>query len=50
VDNPFGDEHLTETFLWSKKIAKEGNEAMDREQIQHMTKKKMEETRVRRFV
>ncbi|XP_053403132.1 splicing factor Cactin-like [Mercenaria mercenaria] len=46
VDNPFGDEHLTETFVWSKKISKEGKEALDHEEIHQMTKKKMEETRV----
>lgn len=46
VDNPFGDEHLTETFVWSKKISKEGKEALDHEQIHQLTKKKMEENRV----
>ncbi|XP_053404285.1 splicing factor Cactin-like [Mercenaria mercenaria] len=46
VDNPFGDEHLTETFVWSKKISKEGKEALDHEEIHQMTKKKMEETRI----
>ncbi|XP_052785051.1 splicing factor Cactin-like [Mya arenaria] len=45
-DNPFGDEHLTETFVWSKKISKEGNESLDRNEIHQMTKKKMEETRL----
>ena len=46
MDNPFGDEHLTETFMWGKKISKEGKEEMDREQIQKMTKEKMEQNRV----
>jgi hypothetical protein len=46
VDNPFGDEHLTETFVWSKKISKEGKEALAHEEIHQMTKKKMEENRV----
>lgn len=46
VDNPFGDEHLTETFVWKKKISKEGKEELDHEQIQKMTKEKMEQNRV----
>ncbi|KAL4237947.1 hypothetical protein ACF0H5_002657 [Mactra antiquata] len=46
VDNPFGDEHLTETFVWSKKISKEGKETLDHEEIHQLTKKKMEENRV----
>ncbi|KAH3703344.1 cactin-like [Dreissena polymorpha] len=46
VDNPFGDEHLTDTFVWTKKISKEGNEELDKNQIHMMTKKKMEENRV----
>lgn len=46
VDNPFGDEHLTDTFVWSKKISKEGKETLDHEEIHQMTKKKMEENRI----
>lgn len=46
VDNPFGDEHLTETFVWSKKITKEGNETLHADEIHQMTKKKMEENRI----
>ena len=47
ADNPFGDEHLMDTFVWSKKIAKEGKDDLDQAEIQQMTKKKMEENRVR---
>ena len=46
ADNPFGDEHLTDTFVWNKKIEKEGKESLATDEIQHMTKQKMEETRV----
>lgn len=44
-DNPFGDEHLMETFVWSKKIQKEGKGVLASDEIQQMTKAKMEENR-----
>ncbi|KAL3867399.1 hypothetical protein ACJMK2_044604 [Sinanodonta woodiana] len=45
ADNPFGDEHLLDTFLWSKKMDKEGNRSLSKEEIQQLQKQKMEENR-----
>ena len=47
ADNPFGDEHLLDTFVWSKKMEKEGIEHHDTDEIHNLQKKKMEENRVR---
>ncbi|XP_005098322.1 cactin [Aplysia californica] len=41
VDNPFGDEHLLDTFVWTKKLEKEGKKDMSAEQIQTMHRSKM---------
>ena len=49
ADNPFGDEHLLDTFVWSKKMEKEGIEHHDTDEIHNLQKKKMEENRVRVF-
>ena len=46
ADNPFGDEHLLDTFVWSKKMEKEGIEHHDTDEIHNLQKKKMEENRV----
>ncbi|KAK7492570.1 hypothetical protein BaRGS_00016236 [Batillaria attramentaria] len=45
VDNPFGDEHLLDTFVWSKKIEKEGNKHLTTEEIQKLQKLKMRENK-----
>nr|KAG5703674.1 hypothetical protein BaRGS_002548 [Batillaria attramentaria] len=46
VDNPFGDEHLLDTFVWSKKIEKEGNKHLTTEEIQKLQKLKMRENKI----
>jgi len=33
VDNPFGDNHLTDTFVWSKKLQKSGIDKIDVDQL-----------------
>lgn len=46
VDNPFGDEHLLDTFVWSKKIDKEGKKHLATEEIQKLQKLKMRENKI----
>ena len=46
ADNPFGDEHLLDTFVWGKKLEKEGKKSLEKEQLEKMQKEKMEENRV----
>uniref|UniRef100_A0A0B7AJL8 Splicing factor Cactin n=1 Tax=Arion vulgaris TaxID=1028688 RepID=A0A0B7AJL8_9EUPU len=41
VDNPFGDEHLLDTFVWSKKLEKEGKKDLSAEEIQGIARSKM---------
>ncbi|GFO45316.1 Cactin-like [Plakobranchus ocellatus] len=41
VDNPFGDEHLLDTFVWTKKLEKEGIRDLSAEQIQALSRSKM---------
>ncbi|XP_064609618.1 splicing factor Cactin-like [Liolophura sinensis] len=45
ADNPFGDEHLLETFVWTKKMSKEGKKNVTVEEIQQLQRRKMEENR-----
>ena len=45
-DNPFGDEHLLDTFVWSKKIEKEGKKHLTTDEIQKLQKLKMRENKV----
>ncbi|XP_033749673.1 cactin-like [Pecten maximus] len=45
ADNPFGDEHLLDTFTWGKKLEKEGKKNLTKDEIQHLHKQKMEESR-----
>ncbi|XP_060073611.1 splicing factor Cactin-like [Ylistrum balloti] len=45
ADNPFGDEHLLDTFTWGKKLEKEGKKNLTKEEIQHLHKQKMDESR-----
>ncbi|KAM3179579.1 hypothetical protein ACTXT7_000314 [Hymenolepis weldensis] len=44
-DNPFGDRHLSETFVWRKKIDNKGLSHLDNAQLQSLQAKKIEETR-----
>ncbi|XP_076443229.1 splicing factor Cactin-like [Babylonia areolata] len=46
VDNPFGDEHLLDTFVWTKKIEKEGKKHLTTDEIQKQQKLKMRENKV----
>lgn len=45
ADNPFGDEHLLDHFVWGKKMEKEGKKNLTEEEIQKHQKQKMEESR-----
>lgn len=45
ADNPFGDEHLLDTFTWGKKLEKEGKKNLSKDEIQHLHKQKMDESR-----
>lgn len=44
-DNPFGDRHLSETFVWHKKIDNKGLSRLDNAQLQSLQAQKIEETR-----
>ena len=46
VDNPFGDEHLLDTFVWTKKLEKEGVKDISKDEMLKLQKKKMAESRV----
>ena len=46
VDNPFGDEHLLDTFVWGKKMEKEGKKHLTTEEVQKQQKIKMRENKV----
>ena len=46
VDNPFGDEHLLNTFVWNKKLQKEGLGGLDKHDLEKMQKQKMIENKV----
>ncbi|XP_059163412.1 splicing factor Cactin-like [Physella acuta] len=41
VDNPFGDEHLLDTFVWTKKLEKEGKKDFAAEDLQAIARSKM---------
>ncbi|XP_055956096.1 splicing factor Cactin isoform X2 [Patella vulgata] len=45
ADNPFGDEHLMDTFVWNKKLDKEGKKDMNVVDLQRHNKIKMGENR-----
>lgn len=47
ADNPFGDEHLLDTFVWSKKLEREGKKHVPMSEIQKMQKTKLIESKVR---
>ncbi|XP_074640523.1 splicing factor Cactin-like [Tubulanus polymorphus] len=44
-DNPFGDEHLLDTFVWGKKLEKEGKKDFSKRELQTMQKAKLEENK-----
>lgn len=44
-DNPFGDAHLTSTFVWSKKLEKEGLKNVPPEAVEVLNRKKQLENK-----
>ncbi|KFM74457.1 hypothetical protein X975_17517, partial [Stegodyphus mimosarum] len=46
TDNPFGDTSLLNTFVWKKKLEKEGLKNIEKEDIERRTRLKMEENRL----
>ncbi|KAB7505309.1 Cactin [Armadillidium nasatum] len=46
ADNPYGDNNLLDTFLWKKKLDKEGLSSLSKEEIQQRSRMKMEENRI----
>ncbi|XP_020289992.1 LOW QUALITY PROTEIN: cactin [Pseudomyrmex gracilis] len=45
TDNPFGDGNILSTFVWSKKLGKEGLLGMDREELEIRNRHKQEENK-----
>ncbi|CAL4128912.1 unnamed protein product, partial [Meganyctiphanes norvegica] len=45
ADNPYGDNNLLETYVWTKKLQKEGLDNLTREEIEKRNRAKMEENR-----
>uniref|UniRef100_A0A1B0GHV9 Splicing factor Cactin n=2 Tax=Lutzomyia longipalpis TaxID=7200 RepID=A0A1B0GHV9_LUTLO len=45
-DNPFGDSHLTSTFVWSKKLEKEGLKDATTEQLESLNRHKQLENKI----
>lgn len=46
ADNPFGDEHLLDTFVWQKKLETEGKKGLELTEIEKIQKKQMMDNRV----
>jgi len=46
ADNPFGDEHLLDTFVWQKKLEKEGKSDLGQADLEKIQKTKMMESKV----
>ncbi|KAK7580577.1 hypothetical protein V9T40_001206 [Parthenolecanium corni] len=44
-DNPFGDANLLSTFVWNKKLSKEGLVGVSREELERINRQKMEENK-----
>ncbi|XP_045527338.1 cactin [Pieris brassicae] len=45
-DNPFGDSALTNTFVWSKKLAKEGVKTVSRDELEAFNRQKQLENKI----
>lgn len=45
-DNPFGDSALTNTFVWSKKLAKEGVKNVSRDELEALNRQKQMENKI----
>lgn len=46
ADNPYGDNNLLETYVWTKKLQKEGLDNLTRDEIEKRNRAKMEENRL----
>ncbi|KAF6214640.1 hypothetical protein GE061_009383 [Apolygus lucorum] len=46
ADNPFGDGNLLSTFVWSKKLAKEGLTEATNEELERLNRRKQEENKL----
>lgn len=45
TDNPFGDANLLSTFVWEKKLSKEGLIDADKEELERLNRQKMEDNK-----
>ncbi|CAD0202919.1 unnamed protein product [Chrysodeixis includens] len=45
-DNPFGDSALTNSFVWTKKLAKEGVKTVSREELEALNRQKQLENKI----
>ncbi|XP_025835190.1 cactin isoform X2 [Agrilus planipennis] len=45
ADNPFGDANLLSTFVWSKKLSKEGLKGVSHEELEAINRQKQEENK-----
>lgn len=45
-DNPFGDSALTHSFVWTKKLAKEGVKAVTRDELDALNRQKQLENKI----
>ncbi len=45
TDNPFGDANLLSTFVWDKKLSKDGLVGVSREELEMRNRQKMEENK-----
>ncbi|XP_013162478.1 PREDICTED: cactin [Papilio xuthus] len=45
-DNPFGDSALTHTFVWTKKLAKEGVKTVSRDELEALNRQKQLENKI----
>lgn len=45
TDNPYGDSNFLDTFVWTKKLAKEGVTGLSREELEVHGRRKREENR-----
>ncbi|CAG5055700.1 unnamed protein product [Parnassius apollo] len=45
-DNPFGDSALTHTFVWTKKLAKEGVKNVSRDELEALNRQKQLENKI----
>lgn len=46
ADNPFGDANLLSTFVWSKKLAKDGLAEVTNEELERLNRRKQEENKL----